>query len=94
MPKKKPGAAGTAALKARYRPEVERIRTSLREHVERSGLDPGTVAEKAEMSPADLDRVLQEPEYDLSYEQMLRVVRAVGVAPESFFAELYGLVRK
>jgi hypothetical protein len=91
MPKK---GTKIVVIKAQHLDEIERIRMHLREHLKKSGLDRGTVAEKAGMTASDLDRVLDELTLDLEYGRLICIIRAVDVAPGTFFAELYGLARR
>jgi hypothetical protein len=61
--------------------------------VKASGLDLETVAERAGVRPAFLERVLGDPAQRLTFDQVLRVLRACGDVPERFFAKLYGPVK-
>ncbi len=71
------------------RREAERIRALLRATVEASGLSRRAVARGAEMSGGELDRVLREEGDELTLGQLHRILGAVDVTPESFFAWAY-----
>lgn len=69
--------------------EVGRWRRLLRTHVERSGLSRETIAQKAKLTLAEVEEVLEDRPVSPAIEDLHAVLRALGKEPGEFFGELY-----
>jgi hypothetical protein len=76
---------GAGEIESDSRREAERIRALLRRTVEASGLSRRAVARAAEMSEAELDRVLRDAGDDFTLDQLHRILATAEVTTESFF---------